>query len=85
MKIKFDFKENGVEVGEITPCPFCGMQERLTITDPESYEKLVAENGSSVIVLRCRGCNMELSQHDIPNNNYMMGTGKLIERWNHRA
>lgn len=85
MKIKFDFKENGMEVGKIAPCPFCGEHEHLTITDPESYGKLVEENGSSVIVLRCRGCNMEFSQHDIPNNNYMMGTGKLIERWNHRA
>ena len=85
MKIKFDYKANGIEVGEIASCPFCGMQERLTISDPESYEKLVAENGSSVIVLRCRGCNMELSQHSIPNNNYMLGVGLLLGRWNHRA
>jgi len=85
MKIKCDYSEKGIEVGKITPCPFCGMQERLTITNPESYERLVAEHGSSVIVLRCKGCDMEFSQHDIPNNNYMMGAGKLIERWNHRA
>ena len=85
MKIKCDYSDKDIEVGNVRPCPFCGMQERLTITDPESYEKLVAEHGSSVIVLRCKGCDMDLSQHDIPGNNYMMGAGKLIERWNHRA
>lgn len=85
MKIKVDYKENGLEVGKIEPCPFCGEHERLTITGQESYEKLVAEHGSSVIVLRCKGCDTEFSQHDIPNNNYMMGVGKLVERWNHRA
>lgn len=85
MKIKFDYKENGIEVGEIAPCPFCGEHEHLTISDPESYGELVAEHGSSVIVIRCRSCNTELSQHRIPNNNYMLGVGLLLGRWNHRA
>lgn len=85
MKINDGYKEKGLEVGKIAPCPFCGTHEHLNITNQEPYEKLVAEHGSSVITLRCKGCDMELSQYDIPNNNYMMGVGKLVERWNHRA
>lgn len=85
MKIKCEYSEEELEVGKIKPCPFCGETEHLIITDPERYGNLVEEHGSSVIVLECKKCDMEMRQHGIPGNNYMMGTGMLIERWNHRA
>lgn len=85
MKIRCNYSEKSIEVGEVKPCPFCGEADDLTLSNPDIYEELVAEDGSSVIIITCEKCKAELHQHDVPRNNYMMGAMMLIERWNHRA
>lgn len=64
-------------------CPFCG-NDRLFVTAEESFEKLVKEHGSAMIDLRCKVCGMTLPLYNVPNENYWMGVGMLVGKWNTR-
>lgn len=77
-------KEQLIEVGDIKPCPFCGELDDLTITDAGSYGDLVEAHGSSLISINCRKCDLEKKLYRIPGNNYMLGLGILITKWNTR-
>lgn len=78
--------ENGstLEVGEVKNCPFCGSSDELRITSRESYDKLVKKHGSSLIEISCRRCDISYRLYNIPDNNYDMGMGIMITKWNNR-
>ena len=85
MKVMCETGQQAIEVGKILPCPFCGEVDNLVVTNPETFQSLVEENGGSLINITCRRCRLDFKLYDIPDNNYMMGLGRLVERWNHRA
>lgn len=85
MKIKCEYSDKGIEVGKVKPCPFCGEVEHIKVTNPETFGELVEEHGHSMITVECKNCDLTLALYDVPDNNYMLGMGRLIERWNHRA
>lgn len=65
------------------PCPFCG-GTNITISDEKHYNNLCAENGGSMLSIRCSVCDTEVHLYDIPNNNYWMGVGMILAKWNSR-
>ena len=67
----------------IKPCPFCG-STNLVITEEESFNRLCEENGRSLISIECKICNVEAKLYTIPNNNYWLGVGLMIAKWNTR-
>ena len=83
MKIR-TFDKTLIEVGDVKPCPFCGERD-LEITPERMYKSLCEENGSSLIEIECTICDTSMKVFNIPDNNYHMGVGILIERWNRRT
>lgn len=79
-------RTNGTEIKDavVKGCPFCGNKD-LVITDKETYEKLCAEQGSSLLEIVCKVCHTENSLYDIPDNNYWIGVGMMISKWNIRG
>ena len=67
----------------IKPCPFCG-NIKLYVTDQKDYEELCEKNGHAMLSIECKVCDTELKMYNIPNNNYWMGVGMLIAKWNTR-
>ena len=67
----------------IKGCPFCG-NTNLLISEQKDYEKLCKEHGSSLVKIVCRVCNTENTLYDIPDNNYWIGVGMIIVKWNAR-
>jgi len=65
------------------PCPFCG-NTKLYISEQKNYEELCDENGHSMLSIECKVCKMDLKEYDIPNNNYWLGVGLLVGKWNRR-
>lgn len=64
-------------------CPFCGNM-KLYVTNKKSFDRLCEENGASLVSVKCRVCDTEMSEYSVPNNNYWMGMGMLIGKWNTR-
>ena len=67
----------------IKGCPFCGNQN-LLISEKDSYEKLCEENGSSCMSIECLVCDTRKAIHNIPDNNYWIGVGLIVSKWNVR-
>ncbi len=90
MKLKYELNrhdsDNGIEVGKIAPCPFCGKTDKLCITGRNFFEELVQENGSAVINIYCKRCDASLSEygHDYTSNDYSFRAGVLVAKWNTR-
>ena len=84
MRLKMNYNNNSIEVGEIKPCPFCGTVDGLEISERDSYNELVEEYGTSLIYIECKTCAMEFKLYEVPDNNYDLGVGILITRWNQR-
>lgn len=76
----------GVEIKDvvINGCPFCGNQN-LRITEKGSYEELCEENGESLMKIECRECDTANFLFNIPDNNYWIGVGLLVAKWNTRC
>ena len=73
-----------VEV-KVKPCPFCGSNERLSITTRETFDKLVAENGGALISIVCHNCDLEFKDFDRENiNDYDLVKTRLLRNWNKR-
>ena len=73
-----------VEV-DVKPCPFCGSNKRLTISRKDHFENLVAKNGSSMISIICKNCDLEFKDYDIDDcNDYEFLRSRLVKRWNDR-
>lgn len=81
--LKMELSEKEVDAA-VKPCPFCGNSQKLFITDEKLYRELVEENGSSLIGISCNVCNTTQRLYSIPDNNYWMGVGMLISKWNTR-
>jgi len=64
-------------------CPFCGNM-KLYVTNKQSYDQLCEEHGLSLVSVECRVCGTEMREYSVPNNNYWMGMGMLIGKWNTR-
>lgn len=79
----FDGTGKEIEFAYVKPCPFCG-GTNLEITSDKTYDKLCKENGSSMLSIKCKVCGVELPLYNIPGNNYWMGAGMLLSRWNTR-
>ena len=76
---------SGTEIQDVAykPCPFCG-GTNLSITEKDSFDNLCEENGSSMISIGCKVCDTEIHLFSVPNNNYWMGAGLIIAKWNTR-
>lgn len=73
-----------VEV-KLKPCPICGRNDRLVISKKDKYEELLEKNGSAMISMECKRCDLELKNYDHYNiNNYAVLRSMLINRWNER-
>lgn len=81
------FMDNGnkQEIENVThkPCPFCG-NTRLFISAENDFNELCEEHGRAMIKMGCNVCKTEMHQFDVPNNNYWLGVGMIISRWNTR-
>lgn len=64
-------------------CPFCG-GENVSVTNEDSFKKLVEEHGSAMMKFRCKKCDMELPLYNVPEENYWLGVGILLAMWNNR-
>ena len=64
-------------------CPFCG-NSKLYVTNKQSFDNICEEHGSSLVAVECRVCGTEMREYSVPNNNYWMGMGMLIGKWNTR-
>ena len=84
MRLKMKYCNDSIEVGKVKPCPFCGTVDKLEITERKSYNELVKKNGYSLIYIECKTCAMEFKLYEVPDNNYDLGVGILITRWNQR-
>lgn len=84
MSLKMWSSGNEIENVEIKGCPFCGNKE-LLISEKSSYEELCEKNGSSLIEIECKACNAINRTFGIPNNNYWIGVGMAIAKWNSRG
>ena len=76
---------NGEEIKDVVikGCPFCGNQN-LSITEKQSFDELCEEHGSALMQIECRVCNTVNTMFSIPDNNYWLGVGMLIAKWNAR-
>lgn len=77
---------SGEEIKDVVikGCPFCGNQN-LSITEKQSFDKLCEEHGSALMQIECRVCNTVKNLFSIPDNNYWLGAGLLIAKWNVRC
>lgn len=78
-----EYSKTEIENVPHKPCPLCG-NTKLFVTEQENYESLCKEHGHSLIGIQCRVCDVELKMYNIPNNNYWLGLGMLIGKWNTR-
>lgn len=70
---------------DVKPCPFCGSNDRLVISKRDHFDKLVAENGSSMISIECKRCDLEFKDYDRENSNdYDFLRMRIVRRWNER-
>lgn len=83
MGIKMEISSEEIKDVVFKPCPFCG-GTNLLVTEKKNFDELCEEHGHSMLNLRCRVCDTEMHEYSIPNNNYWMGVGMLIARWNTR-
>ena len=83
MTIKMKHSGTALSEAFIKPCPFCNSTE-LLISNKEQYEELCAEHGSSLVSIECKGCDTEMRLYSVPENNYWLGIGLLIGKWNRR-
>lgn len=76
---------SGTEIQDVIykPCPFCG-GTNLMITEKDNFDSICDKNGSSMLSIRCAICSSETHMYHIPNNNYWMGVGMIIMKWNTR-
>lgn len=76
---------SGTEIKEVVikRCPFCGNQ-KLAITEKESFDELCEEHGKSLMKIECRVCDTDNVLYSIPDNNYWIGVGLLVAKWNAR-
>lgn len=65
------------------PCPFCGGED-VWVTNEISFKGLVEEHGSAMMKFRCKKCEMELPLYNVPEENYWLGVGILLAKWNDR-
>lgn len=68
----------------IKGCPFCGNQN-LTITEKQNFDELCEEHGSALIQIECRVCDTVNILYSVPDNNYWLGVGLMIAKWNARC
>ncbi len=84
MPLKMYHSKTEIKGAVVNGCPFCGNQN-LLISDQENYEILCKKNGSSLVQIVCKVCHTEKTLFDIPDNNYWIGVGMIIEKWNARC
>lgn len=65
------------------PCPFCG-NTKLFVTAEDRFARLVENHGTAMISLKCSVCDTEMPLYHVPNENYWMGVGMLVGKWNTR-
>jgi hypothetical protein len=84
MSLKMYHSGTEIDGVVIKECPFCG-NENLLVTEKDSYETLCEENGSSCMSIECRVCDTRKALYTIPENNYWIGIGMIISKWNVRC
>lgn len=62
-------------------CPICGSASSLTITQKNFYEELVREHGSSMVIIRCSECFLELNQYGDDGESYSSIIKKAWDKW----
>lgn len=77
--------ENNTEIENVVhkPCPFCG-NTKLKVMAENQFVGLVKKYGSAMLTLKCTVCKVEMPLYDVPNENYWMGVGMLVSKWNIR-
>ena len=82
-----DGDDNGIEVGKVCGCPFCGKTDKLVITGRKFFNDLVKEHGSAVINIYCKRCDVTLSEYsyNYNGNDYSLKVGLLVSKWNRRV
>ena len=84
-KLTMEFEKIvAVDNPDIKACPFCGNKD-LIVSSKSQYDEICAENGSSLVGIKCCKCDTEKKLYDIPDNNYWLGIGMLIGEWNRRC
>ena len=83
MAVRMFHSKKEIEGVFVKPCPFCG-STNLIVSEEDSYNKLVEENGHSMIDVECAVCKTEVKLYDVPGNNYWIGVGMIIAKWNTR-
>lgn len=76
-------KKQEIENVAHKPCPFCG-NTKLIVTAEDQFARLVEKHGSAMIALKCTVCQAEVPLYNLPNENYWMGVGMLVGKWNTR-
>lgn len=68
------------------PCPICGGTDAMYISSAKFYNALFKENGSAILNICCKRCNLRMSVHNHEENvtSYKGMKAALIKKWNTR-
>ncbi len=71
-------------INEFKPCPLCGKEDRLTLTQKRFYYDLMHKYGNAMMNIRCWRCDISVAMYSSQSvsNNYEILVGKLKEKWN---
>ena len=68
---------------KLKPCPFCGGDAEF---DSQTFfEGLDTENGRACIGVKCKACNVVLTDHTSDEHDYFVRTFIVAEKWNRRV
>lgn len=84
MSLKMNHSKTEIKGVIIKGCPFCGNQN-LQITDKQWFDELCEEHGKALMQIECRVCDTTKTMYSVPDNNYWIGVGLLVARWNMRC
>ena len=83
MSLKMYHSKTEIKDVIIKGCPFCGNQN-LIITEKRNFDKLCEEHGSALMQIQCSVCDTINTLYSVPDNNYWLGVGLMIAKWNAR-
>lgn len=83
MAVKMLHSKKEIDGVFVKPCPFCG-STNLIVSEEDSFNSIVKEHGSAMVDVECAVCKTEVKLFNVPGNNYWMGIGMLIAKWNTR-
>lgn len=64
-------------------CPLCEQTDKVVIETKEFYDEVVEENGSAVLTIECKRCNLSLDDYDRGNEgDYAAARERVVEKWN---